>query len=60
MGRILFAPEQDVSSLQPIWTYNDDNSSILYSDISVDHDLYGIPNVVEVVYSKYNNFNICS
>ena len=56
MGRILFAPEQDVSSLQPIWTYNDDNSSILYSDISVDHDLYGIPNVVEVVYSKYNDY----
>lgn len=52
MGRILFNPKQDTSSLQPIWTYNDDNSSILYPDVSMDHDLYGIPNVVEVVYSN--------
>ena len=52
MGNVLFAPEQKVTSLQPVWTYNDDNSSILYPDFSMDHDLYGIPNVVEVVYSK--------
>lgn len=51
MGRILFEPKQDTASLQPIWTYNDDNSSILYSEVSMDHDLYGIPNVVEVIYS---------
>ena len=52
MGRILFAPKQDTASLQPVWTYDDDNSSILYPDISMNHDLYGIPNVVEVVYSN--------
>ena len=52
MGRILFVPDQDVSSMQPVWTYNDDNSSILYPDLSMDHDLYGIPNVVEIVYSN--------
>lgn len=51
MGRILFAVDQDLDSLQPVWTYNDDNSSILYSDITMNHDLYGIPNVVEVLYS---------
>ena len=51
MGRILFAPKQDAASLRPVWTYNDDNSSILYADLTLDHDLYGIPNVVEVVYS---------
>lgn len=55
LGRILFAPEQKIASLQPVWTYNDDNSSILYSDIDIDHDLYGIPNVVEVVYSNGGN-----
>ena len=54
LGRIMFAPKQDIESLQPLWTYNDDNSSILYPDISMDHDIYGIPNVVEVVYSKDN------
>ena len=52
LGRILFAPKQDTASLQPVWTYNDSNSSILYPEITVDHDLYGIPNVVEVVYSN--------
>lgn len=51
MGRILFAPEQDAASLQPVWTYTDDNSSILYPDLTMNHDLYGIPNVVEVLYS---------
>lgn len=52
MGRVLFAPKQDVASLQPVHTYTDDNSSILYPDLSMDHDLYGVPNVVEVIYSK--------
>jgi hypothetical protein len=52
LGRILFAPKQDTASLQPVWTYTDDNSSILYPDISMDHDLYGVPNVIEVVYSR--------
>lgn len=52
MGRILFLPKQETASLQPVWTYTDDNSSILYSDITVNHDLYGVPNVVEVIYSN--------
>lgn len=52
LGRILFTPKQDTASLQPVWTYNDDNGSILLPDFSMDHDLYGIPNVVEVVYSN--------
>lgn len=52
LGRILFTPKQDTASLQPVWTYTDDNSSILYPELSMDHDLYMIPNVVEVVYSN--------
>ena len=55
MGRILFSPDQDTASLQPVWTYTDDNSSILYPDLAMDHDLYGIPNVVEVIYSDGSN-----
>lgn len=51
MGRILFAPRQELRTLQPVWTYNDDNSSILYPEITIDRDFYGIPNIVEVVYS---------
>lgn len=56
MGRIFFAPKQDTMSLQPIWTYDDSNSSILYPELSVDRDLYGIPNVVEVIYSNGNEY----
>lgn len=55
MGRILFSPKQDTASLQHVWTYDDGNSSILYPDISVDRDIYSIPNVVEVVYSNGND-----
>lgn len=56
LGRIIFLPKQDTASLQPVWTYNDDNSSILYPDVTMDQDLYGIPNVVEVVYSNGNSY----
>lgn len=56
LGRILFSPQQDTASLQPVWTYDDGNSSILYSDISMEHDLYDIPNVVEVVYSNGGDY----
>ena len=56
LGRILFAPVQDISSMQPVWTYTDDNSSILYPDFSMEHDLYGIPNIVEIVYSNGHEF----
>lgn len=51
LGRIIFVPEQDLASLQPVWTFDDGDESILYHDVTMDHDFYGIPNVVEVVYS---------
>ena len=52
LGRILFAPVQELDSLQPVWTYDDGNSSILYPEINLDHDLYDVPNAVEIVYSN--------
>lgn len=51
-GRILFAPKQRAEELQPKWTFNDDNSSILLPEATLRHDLYGIPNVVEVICSN--------
>ena len=56
LGRILFSPKQDTASLQPVWTYTDDNSSILYPDVTMQHDIYGIPNVVEVVYTNDSGY----
>ena len=52
LGRVLFLPKQDTASLQPVWTYNDGEDSIMYPDITVNHDLYDVPNVVEVIYSN--------
>lgn len=56
MGRILFVPDQDTASLQPVWTYTDDNSSILLPNLDMTHDLYSVPNVVEVTYSSGSGF----
>ena len=50
MGTVIFPTIQDVNRLQPRWTYTDDNSSILYPDLTITRDLYGVPNVVEVLY----------
>ena len=50
-GKIMFAPKQNIDELHPIWTYTDDNSSILHPEIAMEHDIYGIPNVVEVICS---------
>lgn len=57
MGTVLFEPIISLESMQPIYTFNDDNSSILYPSITVDHDIYGIPNVVEVIYSGEQCFH---
>lgn len=56
MGRIIFPPTQELESLQPVTTYNDDNSSILLPSITMEHDIYGIPNIVEIVYSNNNDY----
>lgn len=56
MGRILFAPKQDTASLQPVCTYDDGDNSILYPEITMNHDIFGIPNVVEVTYSNGDNY----
>lgn len=55
-GRVLFEPEQDVASLSPVWTYDDNNSSILYPEIEDERDLYNVPNVVEVIYSNSSRY----
>lgn len=50
-GRLLFSPDADPSAMQPVWTYDEGNSSILYPEVELTRDLYGVPNVVEVVWS---------
>lgn len=55
MGNILFCPEQSLDALQPRMTFHDGNSSILYPNVNLSRDLYGIPNVIEVLYSSSSN-----
>jgi hypothetical protein len=56
MGRIIFSKEQSSSALQPVWTFDDSNSSILYPTLEIKQDLYGIPNAVEVIYSNNRDY----
>lgn len=55
-GQLLFKPTQEFNAMQPVWTYSDDNSSILAPTISTTKDFYGIPNVVELIYSDSNKY----
>lgn len=55
-GQIIFKPYQNLPSLSPVWEFTDDNSSILYPSITVERDLYNVPNVVEVCYSKSKGY----
>ena len=55
LGEVIFTPIQEASSLQPRFTYSDDKLSILQPEITVNRDLYGIPNVVEVMYANAGN-----
>lgn len=56
LGRVIFLPSQDTASLQAKWIFHDDNSSILYPDIDLTQDLYGIPNAVEVIFSNNREY----
>lgn len=58
MGNIMFAPSQKLAAMRPRWIFNDDNSSIIMPDVSFEQDLYGVPNVVEVLCSSDTNFKI--
>ena len=51
LGRIIFKPIQKAEQLQPVYTFDDGNSSILYPELTLKHDIYGIPNVVEIICS---------
>jgi hypothetical protein len=56
LSRIIFNPAQETASLQAKWSFDDSNSSILYPDIDLTQDLYGIPNAVEVILSNNRDY----
>lgn len=58
MGRVIFEPVRDTRSLQPVWTYSDDNSSILQPSFTDERDLYEVPNAVEIVYSSASGYRM--
>lgn len=51
LGRIIFEPNQSLATMKPKFEFNDSNSSILAPSITMQRDLYGVPNVLEVAYS---------
>ena len=52
---ILFKKTEDIKTVRPIFRFTDDNSSLLTPDIKDKRDLYGIPNVLEMVYTADND-----
>lgn len=58
LGQVSFDKIIDYMALAPRWNYDDSNSSILQPKITVNKDLYKIPNVVEVVCSTDNGLLI--
>lgn len=52
LSKVIFVPNKDLNAMQPRWTYTDDNSSILYPELSLSRDIFGVPNRVEVVFSS--------
>lgn len=56
MGRLLFAPKQELEALQPVWTYEDGKNSIMFPDLDMEHDLYGIPSTVKIICSTNRKF----
>ena len=50
-GVVSMEKVMEPEAMSPMWTYDDGNSSILMPNVSLGVDLYGIPNVVEVIYS---------
>lgn len=51
-GDVYAQPVGDAASMRPVCTFDDGNSSILMPDVTLEHDVWGIPNVVEVVYGN--------
>lgn len=48
-GIVYFDKRPNLNKMTPVWTFNTNNSSLLHSDISIDRDLYNVPNVVEII-----------
>lgn len=51
VGRITFVPQREFDATSPVWSFNDDNSSILFPSLDTRQDLYNVPNKIEVVAS---------
>lgn len=45
-GNVTFVKQSDVTKSQPVYTFSDDETSILYSNIKDSRDWYSTPNVV--------------
>lgn len=52
LGCAMVGPKPAPTSLMPVYTFDDGNSSILRPEVTVSSNIADVPNVVEVVYSS--------
>lgn len=57
LGQIRIDKDINPMYLQPKWTFADGKDSILCNDISINQDIFDVPNVLEVVASTGNGNN---
>lgn len=55
-GIISIVSIEDIFSNSIAWVYTDDNSSIIYPEVTIDGDLFSVPNVVEIVYTQNEKY----
>lgn len=55
LGQIYIDKEINPMYLQPKWTFSDGKDSILCNDISINQDIFDVPNVIEVLVSDGSN-----
>lgn len=55
-GTVYFDKNKNVDKHGPVWNYSSNGSTILYPEINVKEDIYGLPNKIEVMYNDENNY----
>jgi len=55
LSKLIFVPDRDLAAMRPMWTFTDDNSSILDPELTLTRDIFGIPNKIEVIHSPTNS-----
>lgn len=55
-GAVYFDKNKSINKNGAVWNYAYKDDSILYPEISIREDIYGLPNKIEVIYNDDSNY----